>query len=69
MKWLTEVVGILLCVQGIGGAINVALDGSRSWFLVRYVLPDGLQLPAAIALAVVGAVILLAGSRARQNAK
>lgn len=68
MKWITETIGILLCVQGIGGALSSMLDGGRSWFLVRYVLPDGAQVPAGVVIAVLGAVILLATSRKRQDA-
>jgi hypothetical protein len=44
------------------------LDGGRSWFLVRYVLPDGLQVPAAVVIALVGVVILATNSRKRQDA-
>lgn len=68
MKWITETIGIILCIQGVGGALGAILDGRRGWFLVRYVLPDGAQAPAAIVIALVGAVILLANSRKRQDA-
>lgn len=68
MKWITETVGVLLCIQGIGGGLSSILDGGRSWFLVRYVLPDGAQLPVAVVIALLGAVILLANSRKRQDA-
>jgi hypothetical protein len=68
MKWVTELVGILLCVQGVGGGLSAILDGHPSWFLVRRLLPDGVQLPVAIAIAVLGALVLLLGSRKRQNA-
>lgn len=68
MKWFTEAIGIVLCVQGVGGAINAVLDGGRSWFLVRYVVPDGAQVPVAIGIALLGVLVLAAGSRRRQDA-
>lgn len=68
MKWIIEAIGIVCCIQGVGGAISSILDGGRSWFLVRYVLPDGAQVPVAVVLALVGAVILLANSRNKQDA-
>lgn len=63
MRWFTEAIGIVLCVQGVGGALSAALDGGRSWFLVRYVVPDGAQIPVAVVIAMVGALVLAAGSR------
>lgn len=68
MKWFTELVGILLCIQGVGGGLSAILDGHPSWFLVRRLLPEGFQVPVAIAIAVLGALILLMGSRNRQDA-
>jgi hypothetical protein len=68
MKWITEAIGIVCCIQGFGGGLNAILDGGRSWFLVRYVLPDGLQVPAAVVIALVGVVILATNSRKRQDA-
>ena len=68
MKWFTELVGILFCIQGIGGGLSAILDGHPSWFLVRRLLPEATQLPVAIAIAVLGALILLAGARNRQDA-
>jgi hypothetical protein len=68
MKWITEIIGIVCCVQGVGGGLSAILDGGRSWFLVRYVLPEGLQLPAAVVIALVGVVILATNSRKRQDA-
>lgn len=68
MKWFTEGVGILLCVQGVGGGLSAILGGSKSWFLVRHVLPDGAQVPVAVVLALLGGLLLLAGSRKRQDA-
>jgi hypothetical protein len=68
MKWFTEVVGIVFCIQGVGGAISAIADGGRSWFLVRYVVPEGGQVAVAAALALVGLVILAAGARKRQDA-
>ena len=68
MKWIIETIGIVLCIQGVGGAVSSVLDGGRSWFLLRYVVPDGAQVPVGIVLALLGAVILLANSRKKENA-
>jgi ABC-type Fe3+-siderophore transport system permease subunit len=67
MKWFTELVGILLCVQGVVGGLSAILDGHPSWFLVRRLLPEPAQLPAAIAIALLGALVLVTGSRRRQE--
>jgi hypothetical protein len=68
MKWVIETVGIILCVQGVGGALSALRDTGRGWFLVRYVLPADAQVPVAVAVALAGAVILLANSRRRRDA-
>jgi hypothetical protein len=68
MRWLTETIGIVLCVQGVGGALSALRDSGRGWFLVRYVVADGAQVPVGIAVAAVGAVILLANARKKRNA-
>ncbi len=68
MKWIIEAIGIVLCIQGVGGAISALLDGGRSWFLVRYVVPDGAQVAVAIGIALLGVLVLAAGSRKRQDA-
>ena len=68
MKWLTEAIGIVLCIQGVGGGLSALLDGGRSWFLVRYVVPDGAQVAVAVGIALVGVLVLAAGSRKRQDA-
>lgn len=68
MKWIIETIGIVLCIQGVGGAVSSVLDGGRSWFLLRYVVPDGAQVPVGIVLALLGAVILLANARKKQDA-
>lgn len=67
---MLEVLGIVMIVQGVGGTINNVVGGGPSWFLVNH-LPflDGLEIPASIALAVVGAVVTIAGERARKAAK
>ncbi|RZS32457.1 hypothetical protein EV193_11291 [Herbihabitans rhizosphaerae] len=66
MKIVTEVVGIVLLVQGIGGAISKIVDGSKSWFLTRHVLPEGLQIPASVIMVLIG-VALLWSIRDRQR--
>ncbi len=68
MKWFTEVVGILLCVQGAGGALSALLDGGRGWYLVRYVVPGGAQFAVGVGVALVGVLVLAARSRGRQDA-
>ena len=68
MKWFTEALGIILCVQGVGGAINAIADGNRSWFLVRYVVPEGGQVAVAVCMALAGLAILAVGARKRQDA-
>jgi hypothetical protein len=67
---MLEVLGIIMIVQGVGGAINNIVGGSPSWFLVNH-LPflDGMELPASVVLAVVGGVLAIAGERARKAAK
>ncbi|HEX2130287.1 MAG TPA: hypothetical protein VHH15_01910 [Actinophytocola sp.] len=67
MKWLTELAGILLCIQGVGGGLSAVLDGDPSWFAVRHVLPEDAQLPAAVVIAAAGGLVLLAGSRRRRS--
>jgi preprotein translocase subunit SecG len=67
MKWITELVGVVLCIQGFGGGLSAILDGGRSWFLVRYVLPEGAQIPVAVVIALVGVVMLATNSRKRQD--
>jgi hypothetical protein len=64
---MRELIGILLCVQGAGGLITRLLDGSRSWFLVRHVLPDGLHIPASVVLILLGVLLLWRG-RDRERA-
>ena len=68
MKWFTEAIGIVLCIQGVGGAISAVLDGGRSWFLVRHVVPDGAQVAVAVGIALLGVLVLAAGSRKRRDA-
>jgi hypothetical protein len=69
MKWITEAIGIILCIQGVGGLVSKIMDGHPSWFLVRHVVSDGLQGPVAVAIALVGVLVLTAGTRGRQNAR
>jgi len=67
---MLEVLGIIMVVQGVGGAINNIVGGSPSWFLVNHLsFLDGMELPASIVLAVVGGVLTIAGERARKAAK
>jgi hypothetical protein len=69
MKWITEAIGIILCIQGVGGLVSKILDGDKSWFLVRHVVAENLQGPVAVGIALVGVAVLTVGSRSRQNAR
>lgn len=69
MKWITEAIGIILCIQGVGGLVSKIMDGGPSWFLVRHVVSDNLQGPVAVGIALVGVAVLTAGSRSRQKAR
>lgn len=64
---MLEALGIIMIVQGVGGTINNVVGGEPSWFLVNH-LPflHGLQIPASVALAVLGGVVAFAGERARR---
>ncbi|MGI5126135.1 hypothetical protein ACQEVB_04900 [Pseudonocardia sp. CA-107938] len=64
---MLEILGIVMVVQGVGGAINNIVGGKPSWFLVNH-LPflHGLELPASIVLAVVGGALTIVGERARK---
>lgn len=68
MKWITEAVGIVLCVQGFGGGLSAIRDGGHSWFLVRHMLPEGAQVPVAAVLALAGVVILATQHAKRKDA-
>ncbi len=69
MKWITEAIGIILCIQGIGGLVSKILDGDKSWFLVRHVVADNLQGPVAVGIALVGVVVVSVSSRSRQKTR
>jgi uncharacterized membrane protein HdeD (DUF308 family) len=68
---MLETIGIILIVQGVGGLINrLAESQSKGWWLQLHVLPDALHLPASVAMAVVGALLVLrtiAGERRRKS--
>lgn len=55
---MREAIGIILCIQAVGGGVSAALDGSRSWFAVRYVVPEPLQIPACVVLLVIALAVL-----------
>lgn len=63
---MRELVGIVLCVQAVGGGISAALDGSESWFLQRHLLPGPLQIPASVVMLAI-ALALLWSARARSR--
>jgi hypothetical protein len=57
---MLETLGIVLIVQGVGGLINrLAESESKAWWLQLHVLPDGLHIPASIAMGIVGALLVL----------
>jgi hypothetical protein len=58
VKGLIELIGIVLVIQGAGGLVTALLDGSRSWFLVRHVLPEELQVPASVVVLLLGLLLL-----------
>lgn len=68
-----ETIGIVLIVQGVGGFINrLAESGSKGWWLQLHVLPDGLHIPASVAMAIVGVLLVLqsmARERRRKSAR
>jgi hypothetical protein len=68
-----ETIGIVLIVQGVGGLINrLAESGSKGWWLQLHVLPDGLHVPASVAMGIVGVLLVLrsmAGERRRRSAR
>jgi uncharacterized membrane protein YphA (DoxX/SURF4 family) len=66
---MTELLGILLLVQGFGGLLNRLLGAdSPSWFVQLHVLPPPLHIVASVLMALAGAAVLLAG-RARKGKK
>ena len=70
---MLETIGIILIVQGVGGLINrLAESQSKGWWLQLHVLPDALHLPASVAMAVVGTLLVLrtiAGERRRKSGR
>lgn len=57
---MPEIVGIVLLVQGIGGFVNrVAGSTSNGWWVQLHLLPPALHIPASIAMAVAGALLVL----------
>jgi hypothetical protein len=61
---MLETLGIVLIVQGVGGLINrLAESESKGWWLQLHVLPDGLQIPASIAMGIVGALLVVPSSK------
>jgi len=69
MKWITETIGIILCIQGVGGLVSKILGWDKSWFLVRHVVAENLQGPVAVGIALVGVAVLTIGSRGHQKAR
>ena len=55
---MREAVGILLCIQAVGGGISAVLDGSRSWFIQRYLVPEALQVPVSVVMLAVALALL-----------
>ena len=60
---MTEIIGILLVVQGVGGFLNRILGSEGpSWFVQLHLLQPALHIPVSIAMAVLG--IAMSGTRA-----
>ncbi|MGW5051953.1 hypothetical protein [Actinokineospora sp. NPDC004072] len=55
---MREGIGLLLCIQAVGGGLSALLDGSRSWFLQRYIVPEAVQVPASVVMLGLGLVLL-----------
>ncbi|SDY31841.1 hypothetical protein SAMN05421504_105140 [Amycolatopsis xylanica] len=66
---MIELIGIVLVVQGVGGFINrVGESKSYSWFVQLHVLPPSFHIAASIAMAVLGAALVLTDmARKRKN--
>lgn len=64
---MIEAFGILLLVQGVGGFVNRLADGSRSWFVQLYVLPESLHIAASVVMAVLGGLLVLVASGKRKS--
>jgi hypothetical protein len=66
---MTELIGILLVVQGGGGLLNRLLGAdSPSWFVQLRVLPASLHVVASVVMVLAGAAVLVAG-RGRKRAE
>lgn len=66
---MTELIGILLVVQGGGGLLNRLLGAdSPSWFVQLHVLPPSLHVAASVVMVLAGAAVLVAG-RGRKRAE
>ncbi|MFI5586809.1 hypothetical protein ACIA5G_17325 [Amycolatopsis sp. NPDC051758] len=64
---MTELLGILLVVQGGGGLLNRLLGAnSPSWFVQLHLLPPSLHIVASVVMLLAGAAVLFAG-RARKS--
>ncbi|MDQ3405837.1 MAG: hypothetical protein M3548_20990 [Actinomycetota bacterium] len=65
MNGIRELVGILLCVQGVGGGLSKILDGGRSWFAQRHLLPEAAQIPASVVMILLGVALLWSARETR----
>jgi len=64
---MTELLGILLVVQGGGGLLNRLLGAhSPSWFVQLHLLPPSLHVVASVVMLSAGAALLFA-RRARKS--
>ncbi|MEV7095519.1 hypothetical protein AB0M80_22005 [Amycolatopsis sp. NPDC051045] len=64
---MTELLGILLVVQGGGGLLNRLLGAdSPSWFVQLHLLPPSLHVAASVVMVLAGAAVL-AGVRQRRR--
>jgi hypothetical protein len=64
---VTELLGILLVVQGGGGLLNRLLGAdSPSWFVQLHVLPSSLHVAASVVMVLVGAAVLAGVRRWRR---
>jgi hypothetical protein len=65
---MLETLGIVLIVQGVGGIVNrLAESQSKGWWLQLHVLPDGLHIPASVAMGIAGALLVLQSTAGRRK--
>ena len=63
---MSELIGILLVVEGAGGLINrLTGGGAPGWFLQLRLVPADFQTTASVVVLLVGVLVLLGGRSRR----